>query len=550
MDRKPLIGVCSCMLLLGSIILPISSAISSDETSCSVTQGDIFYVGGVGLNNYTKIQDAINNASNGDTVFVYDDSSPYFENIIIDKSVSLIGESRNTTLLWGNNQTEDTILLQAENVMITQITVRAENLTHVIHVEEDNARLLSNTFINGLGIGFLNFGENSIIENNLFFNCPLMILGAANIIIRGNMMENRDGCIGILFATSCTVENNIITGGGLSIVELFGESFKIIHNTIRWNDSSYVPSHTGLNLVNCYNSIVQDNQLTNCGILLKNRPGGEITNNYVNGKPFVYLHNTKNTVIDDAGQVHAVDCRDITIRNLTISNVTQGITLYNVRNSLIKDNTISECSECIYGTFFYCAFENNTFDSCEMGMMCRGKQNDIRKNRFINCSTFGIFTSATEEIQNNTFTLCFTGVCLARGLCASNRIENCSIGIRCSGWSAIRVTSNSIRFCGTGIVAGDSGSISRQTSELSTDKILSMPRLFRREISYNNIINTSVDASFMNAIFTHWIGNYWGEPYEKPKIIHGYLKYDPYWGPRIEWINVDWRPAKEPYDIN
>jgi hypothetical protein len=33
--------------------------------------GNILYVGGGGPGNYTKIQDAINNAINGDTIFVF-----------------------------------------------------------------------------------------------------------------------------------------------------------------------------------------------------------------------------------------------------------------------------------------------------------------------------------------------------------------------------------------------------------------------------------------------------------------------------------------------
>ncbi|MGF3554110.1 MAG: hypothetical protein ACQXXF_02395, partial [Thermoplasmatota archaeon] len=53
--------------------------------------GNWLYVGGSGPKNYTKIQDAIDKATDGDTVFVYDDSSPYKENVIIYKSIKLIG---------------------------------------------------------------------------------------------------------------------------------------------------------------------------------------------------------------------------------------------------------------------------------------------------------------------------------------------------------------------------------------------------------------------------------------------------------------------------
>ena len=76
------------------IILLITPAIANDRGEDVIMKnndGRTLYVGGSGPNNYTKIQDAIDNASNGDTIFVYDDSSPYYENIVIDKSVTLIG---------------------------------------------------------------------------------------------------------------------------------------------------------------------------------------------------------------------------------------------------------------------------------------------------------------------------------------------------------------------------------------------------------------------------------------------------------------------------
>ena len=39
--------------------------------------GNILYVGGSGPGNYTKIQDALDNATEGDTVYVY--SNTYYE---------------------------------------------------------------------------------------------------------------------------------------------------------------------------------------------------------------------------------------------------------------------------------------------------------------------------------------------------------------------------------------------------------------------------------------------------------------------------------------
>ena len=52
-----------------------------------VASADTLYVGGSGLGNYTSIQDAINDSVDGDTVFVYDEGSPYYENLVVNRSI-------------------------------------------------------------------------------------------------------------------------------------------------------------------------------------------------------------------------------------------------------------------------------------------------------------------------------------------------------------------------------------------------------------------------------------------------------------------------------
>jgi len=97
------------LLVFGVIVLFLGMTISSStglnlekQSIKPLSSGNVLYVGGSGTNNYTKIQDAIDNASDGDTVFVYDDSSPYYENLVVDKSIQLIGEDRDTTVINGS----------------------------------------------------------------------------------------------------------------------------------------------------------------------------------------------------------------------------------------------------------------------------------------------------------------------------------------------------------------------------------------------------------------------------------------------------------------
>jgi len=74
------------------------------------------YVGGNGTGNYTTIQEAINDANSGDTVFVYDDSSPYKENVIVNRSINFIGEDKDTTVIDANETGKHAIKITVDNV--------------------------------------------------------------------------------------------------------------------------------------------------------------------------------------------------------------------------------------------------------------------------------------------------------------------------------------------------------------------------------------------------------------------------------------------------
>jgi hypothetical protein len=64
------------------------------------------------------------------------------------------------------------------------------------------------------------------------------------------------------------------------------------------------------------------------------------------------------------------------------------------------------------------------------------------------------------------------------------------------------------------------------------------------KINYNNFYQNIVDASFTSALVGNdWNHNYWNRPRILPKPVIGTI-----YG-FFPWINFDWHPANEPYDI-
>ena len=89
--------------------------------------GRTLYVGGDGPNNYSSIQDAIDDAMDGDTIFVY--SGVYYENInISSKTLIIKGEDRETTIIDGNHNWNTISIEHANNIEISGFTIKNSKL--------------------------------------------------------------------------------------------------------------------------------------------------------------------------------------------------------------------------------------------------------------------------------------------------------------------------------------------------------------------------------------------------------------------------------------
>ena len=168
--KKHLLVIGIIFLFIGMSFTSISGIQINNQIIRNSGRSDILYVGGSGEGNYTRIQYAVENASSGDTVFVYDDSSPYYENIKIYNSISLIGENNETTTIIHRIK-DNIIFINADDVTIKNFRIKGSPYEYSgIEVKSSrNGTFENNNFTrNGNGIRFES-SRNFTVENNYFY---------------------------------------------------------------------------------------------------------------------------------------------------------------------------------------------------------------------------------------------------------------------------------------------------------------------------------------------------------------------------------------------
>jgi len=113
------------------------------------------------------IQDAVNASNAGDTIFVK--SGIYYEKIFITKTISLIGDNAQSTIIRGHDSNTVIITIKADHTLIQGFTIANGN--HGIFIKADHVATRNNHILNAsMGVVFY-FSQFGISDNNTYSDC-------------------------------------------------------------------------------------------------------------------------------------------------------------------------------------------------------------------------------------------------------------------------------------------------------------------------------------------------------------------------------------------
>lgn len=227
-----------------SFILISSFPILLTIEKCSAS-GDILYVGSG--QNYSKIQDAINDAYEGNTIYVY--SGTFNENLVINKPLILTGQGSGSTTIIGANENKHTIKIDTDDIHISGFTIKNNlgsiNHYHCIYLNSvSNCTITNNIIKDGeYGIYLVNANENTININNV---------------------ENNDqNGISLSNSNNNIIQNNIIQNNGNGLYLSSGSSTnQIIQNTISSNNPYGIRIYSS-NINTIYLNVFSENTVSN-----------------------------------------------------------------------------------------------------------------------------------------------------------------------------------------------------------------------------------------------------------------------------------------------
>lgn len=315
---------------------------------------------------YKVIQQAIDNASKGDTIVVF--PGTYYENVVVNKSVKLIGYGNENSIVDGGGR-GDVISIMADNVNISGFFITGSG------DETQDAGIKVNSRVINI--------ENNICKNNQ--NGIYLDASSKCTIINNNITNNLKFGMRLQNPKDCTIDNNTcISNKEYGIYMSTGTNCTILNtNSINNTNGIYLSS-----LLNC--TIMKNACLNNIyGIYLLESKNCSLSKNIINNNSFgiILSQSSKCALInnmcenDDNG-LYIWNSKEIKIMRSIIQNNIKGIVLRSSHDNILVKNTIYANAIGIY-------------------LQSSSKENTANYNDIINNTEYGINVNDNNDHSLN-----------------------------------------------------------------------------------------------------------------------------------------------------
>ena len=331
----------------------------------------------------TPIQDAIDGAAEGDTIYVH--AGTYVENVDVDKErLTLIGDGA------------DVVAVRA-----------ADAADHVFEVTADWG------CISGFAVAGATGGYASGIQLGGVDHCSISDNDASG---------NRDGIYLYYGSSNNTLTSNTASGNRDGGIYLCGSR----NNTLISNTAS--GNRDGIYLSDSGNNTLQGNTMSgnmyNFGVLggpsiLSDYTQNIDTSNTVDGKPIYYwVDQHDKQIMGDAGFVAVVNSTNITVKDLALTNNIQGVLFACTENSRIENVSASHNRWSIYldGSSNNTLTSNDASGNDDDGIyLCGSSDNTLTSNTASGNDDNGIYlyySSDNTLTSNNASGNRYCGICI------------------------------------------------------------------------------------------------------------------------------------------
>lgn len=270
----------------------------------------------------------------------------------------------------------------------------------------------SHDCVTPIPIGVLLSGRHNVTIKNIkittFYHGIKLSGSSNNSIVKNTITESRGRGILLSESSNNNVSDNDIKGERLLLVEHSSHNI-FLENNITGNRASRRSWYPFLLDGSSHNTI-SGNNFTDSGLFVSGSYGNIVRDNFVNGKPLVYLEDASNCIVENAGQVILVNCNSIRVENLTFSNTNVCAELWKTNNTVIAKNNMTHN---VFGVWLVHSsnnsiVENNITANSDCGIWLSGSSNNnIVGNNITANSNFGDMhlkqSSNNNSIYHNIF---------------------------------------------------------------------------------------------------------------------------------------------------